>query len=571
MTYRKKTICRKLVCIYLTYTTLLPVAPITLAQQEQADSGPAFSDSEEKARTVIIDWLGGVWGLLEGGGVFVATATAAYGVYQYIQNQKLAKEARLREEWNTEYGRRLDEHKYITDLKKDKTYRRFKLFRPLEFGAKNTHMMRSSAAELIPADFRVDVNAEANSVAEAMRQKQMPDCLIDQQRKINKLLSTEQLKTKAFTAIQIGDVEGLKCLIRNVATLVNTTDDNGDTLLHFAAALGIPSIVEYLLEHGAIPNIANNQGHTPLVLSANANNFDVFRVLLNSQTFIPSAELSAIFHILSQRPDPESRDFFNSLLQRSLHRRLRLSRVPECGPAPEVGQQNSQSVGGLTVLHEAVLAGNIELARVLLSQGVIPVNEQDESGNTALHYAASLDASNGYAMVELLLTDNNEAVNIPNTLGDTPLHNVVYRRNVALLQRLLRVVGVNRNITNRQGATPLFLACRCLNDGMIRALLPGSNLIDGHGQTPLHVVSPSITDQSLLNHLLQQMQQNINTTDEDGCTALHAATVAGNEAAIALLVANGADILLPNNAQKTPWDQASQVQKNLMQANLPRP
>lgn len=561
---------RSILILILSASLICPAFRTMSAQQEE----PTFPESEEKARTILIDWIGGLWGIIEGGGIIAAIGTSLYTMYKFIQNMQFERELKLNEEWNKEFIRRENEYKHIRDLKKDKVHRRFKAFRPLDFGNENFDTLLSTSTELISSDYSDRLRQRNEHLYRRMQERGLPECLIDHQAKLNTLLHLEAQKNKAYNAIKIGDLEGLKHLITTRPSLVNAQDENGDTLLHFAAALEIYDIVIFLLEHGAIANTANNNGHTPLVMAANSNSISVFNILLNNH--ISLEELSAVFHIVSQRSDTESPSFFSSLLQRGLHRRLRLSDIPRCSPTAPIGTQNSLSIGGLTVLHEAVLARNLGLIKLLLTQEVVAINDQDESGNTALHCAIATDFSPNFLMVELLLDNNHAGVNVQNNLGNTPLHNAVYRRNNALLQRLLQIPEVNPDIVNKQLQTPLFIACQCLYKEMIILLLVRSNITVLGGNTPLHVVAPLHGTEDVLGALIEHFISNyyqtdfIDTEDSQGNTALHLAVASGNELAVATLVSFGANIRSCNHNHETPWDIATEPMRQIIQQNLPR-
>lgn len=88
---------------------------------------------------------------------------------------------------------------------------------------------------------------------------------------------------------------------------------------------------------------------------------------------------------------------------------------------------------GLTPFLLAVAEENVDLTLVMLQTGKININSRDIYGRSALHYAAA----NG---------------------------------NVQLV-RILIEIGVNPNITNNAGETPLMKACQFIELGTIEYLL----------------------------------------------------------------------------------------------------
>ena len=77
---------------------------------------------------------------------------------------------------------------------------------------------------------------------------------------------------------------------------------------------------------------------------------------------------------------------------------------------------NTKTVGGRTVLIEAVSKDRYDMARILLDKRA-DANRADDLGNTALHYASD---STSPEMISLLL-GHGARLDIPNRQGLTPL------------------------------------------------------------------------------------------------------------------------------------------------------
>jgi len=78
------------------------------------------------------------------------------------------------------------------------------------------------------------------------------------------------------TAALCGDYE-VVCRLVNAGGDVNIRDDMGRTALMVAADETYSAIVQYLLEHRADPNIADNDGDTPLDVARYSSLFRVHR------------------------------------------------------------------------------------------------------------------------------------------------------------------------------------------------------------------------------------------------------------------------------------------------------
>ncbi len=69
---------------------------------------------------------------------------------------------------------------------------------------------------------------------------------------------------KLIEAVNRGDVEGVRTLLRNHVEFVSKRDELGATALHHAALGGHRAVVQLLLEHGAEINAIDSRfGATP--------------------------------------------------------------------------------------------------------------------------------------------------------------------------------------------------------------------------------------------------------------------------------------------------------------------
>ncbi|KAJ6644845.1 Ankyrin repeat domain-containing protein 50, partial [Pseudolycoriella hygida] len=198
---------------------------------------------------------------------------------------------------------------------------------------------------------------------------------------------------------------------------VNSKDQNGNTLLHWAAYKGESNIVESLLSKGA-------EGRSPLISAARADHYNIVEFLLSKGA---SVNMNGIFNILTG---------INSL------------------PAEEPLKYTN-------------------LVKILLDNG--KVNSKDQNGNTLLHLAAS---AGNCKIMELLLSKGAE-INIQNNNKNTPLHQAVDNQNVEAVKLLTRR-GASVSIENNQQVTPLKLALGQTNTNSSKGnlLLEGGKLIN---------------------------------------------------------------------------------------------
>lgn len=226
--------------------------------------------------------------------------------------------------------------------------------------------------------------------------------------------------------------------------ITNAQDDFGNTPLHYAKS---ELFVRVLLEKGqGNPNIPNNDGWCPLHSAVQRLDAESCRTLLSHGSKVNAADhdrwLTPLHVLIQSLADTVSPDY-------------------DC----------SSKV--------------VEIAKLLCKQESVAVDEQDKDGNTALHYASTLN-HNGLGDIITLFLQCGANPNIVNSRGQTPLHLLLHNRHASsfpfyrdLVLLLLRHEA-DVNIQTNSGCTPLHLAVYH-GDMQIAALL----LSEANGQ--LHI------------------------------------------------------------------------------------
>ena len=139
----------------------------------------------------------------------------------------------------------------------------------------------------------------------------------------------------------------------------------------------------------------------------------------------------------------------------------------------------------------AARLGSEKLTYESLCRGENP-NQQDEFGNTPLHYAVFFESKE----VTNLLLAYHAQPNAQNNKGKTPLHIAVQKGNDYLARRLMKY-GANPNLQDRDGDTPLHIVARYTErkhtGRLVRDLLRyGANarIKNNAGETPLELAKP---------------------------------------------------------------------------------
>ena len=106
----------------------------------------------------------------------------------------------------------------------------------------------------------------------------------------------QELINKLLKAAEVGTYTEVSTIIQqNGAVLVNCSDENGKTPLHFSANAGHFNIVEFLVKNGADYNFQDKSGWTPLHSAAIGMNLQLFSFLLNQEDIKGTMHQSIIF------------------------------------------------------------------------------------------------------------------------------------------------------------------------------------------------------------------------------------------------------------------------------------
>jgi truncated hemoglobin YjbI len=147
---------------------------------------------------------------------------------------------------------------------------------------------------------------------------------------------------------------------------------------------------------------------------------------------------------------------------------------------------------GQTLLHDAAMAGEAEMAAVLIRCGADPDAREGE-GHTPLYRASTGDVAR-----VLLAAGANADVTSGPTQG-TPLHQAARRGAVSVAQALLDH-GATVNARDGKGQTPLRRAVNCRQTELVRLLVRGGadpRAPDRRGVTPLDVARAAEMKQAL--------------------------------------------------------------------------
>jgi len=344
---------------------------------------------------------------------------------------------------------------------------------------------------------------------------------------------------------------------------VNQKNAAGQSLLHISAVKNDAEMVRFLIAMQADTGVRNPAGETPMGAAVAAGSFDAVRVLAEagSSIFAQNTAGNTVYAIARTKGEPA------------------LAAV--ISPKTVVQQDET----GKTALHFAADQLDEAAVTLMLASGSA-VSLADKAGLTPLAsaYRDPLDPASARIAARLLLGGAEPArgnfayfetavlkrnLSMRFEEGKSPLHIASNNGHTGYVQYLLeRKVPVN--VKDIASSTPLHEAVR---NGRIdcTALLLSSgadpNQKDSSGNTPLHLVMPSASRSEIFGKLLAA-GADPNQKDSYGETPLHIAARLGmGEDIIRALITAGADTNERNKKGITPLSLAIE-RSQLAQANL---
>ncbi|MDR2403116.1 MAG: ankyrin repeat domain-containing protein [Spirochaetaceae bacterium] len=370
--------------------------------------------------------------------------------------------------------------------------------------------------------------------------------------------STAQRKPEeddVWSLLKRGETEKAREFFLGEVT-VHDRNPEGLTPLHVAAEIQSPEMAAFFISLGAEVDAEDNQGRTPLGISAEKMDGATGRVLTGA-----GADIHHSFNnttTIAKHGIEVRGEFLEALL------------VP--------ASLESADKEGRTILHLAAAAGNVQSTEMILRAGA-SVQNKDAAGNTALDLAFSRTDTENYPQTaeKIILAGGQSAHPLYSYFapavrssnydirffdGTAPLHHAAGEGHTGYVEYLLNKKAMV-NIKSASGATPLHEAARSGNIGIMKMLLARGaevNAQDAKGNSVMHIAIPRESHREGLE-LLLSYGANPNLRDEHGDSPLHIVIALNRDPEMArLLLAGGADVSIPNIDGKTPLHQA--VQEN---------
>ena len=350
-------------------------------------------------------------------------------------------------------------------------------------------------------------------------------------------IKDSNLVSPLHVACKKGNPSLVRALIRDYHADLNDKDSLGGTPFSWALKNERDEVMLVLIsEFGCDPtNIKDRYGVSPLHVACKKGNLSLVRTL-----------------ICDYHADFNNRDYFGGTpfkwALENERDEVMLVLISEFGCNPT----NIKDRNGVSPLHVACKKGNLSLVRTRDYHA--DLNDKDSLGGTPFSWA--LENERDEVMLVLISEFGYDPTNIKGEDGVSPLHVACKKGNLSLVMTLIRdyhadlndedsygntpltlllisEFGYNpTNIKDRNGVSPLHVACKKSNLILVRTLIcdyhTDINGEDSYGKIPFTLVLENERDEVMLVLISEFGYDPTNIKGEDGVSPLHVACKKGN-------------------------------------------
>jgi len=225
--------------------------------------------------------------------------------------------------------------------------------------------------------------------------------------------ATASKEQQVATALENQDAGELRTLLKDMTSeqiraLCKSyvpSDDNEYTILHYAVWQDNTDLLAPLLDYADDLEVRDSLGWTPLMTAVNRGSKQIVNLLLARGAHV-DCDMAGGMSLIADAITLNDSELITILMDHG-------ARVT---PTPDM-LANSDDQNVYYLLHYAVDDGLIDIAKLLLDKGQIPVNTLDQAGWSPLHLAAG----HNYVEIARLLLAKSADVNIKDSQGNTPL------------------------------------------------------------------------------------------------------------------------------------------------------
>ncbi|KAJ5261352.1 hypothetical protein N7478_011947 [Penicillium angulare] len=334
---------------------------------------------------------------------------------------------------------------------------------------------------------------------------------------------------------------------------INVKDGSGETALHLAASRGHWEVIGILMEEKRLIETPNLKGRTALRVAAECGERESVQILLdnNAQVNVRAENEMTALHAVAKRGNSEILQLLveygadtqanDGFMMTPLHYAC-LEGHLEAVKALLIRNADIEAQGRdrKTPLICAAEAGKTQVVEYLLLKKKASLRSVDDSGRTALHWAAH----NGHENAVRLLSDRRGSLDMIDSEGLTALHLAVMQSQYPVVDFFLQRRGAPLDKRCNRGRTALHFACLA-NSHMItrRLLLSGADIEapeSEHAARALHISAAQGSMQLL--DLLCEKGANLSARNGVGDRPLCVASRSGNAEAVQRLLDHGSPL-----------------------------
>ena len=329
---------------------------------------------------------------------------------------------------------------------------------------------------------------------------------------------------------------------------VSAQDEVDETPLHMAAAGGHAAVAAALLAGGAAVNAQDEDDETPLHLAVAGGHAAVAAALVAAGAYWGDAACESGETTNPAGPAPPC-----------------LCEPPTVGTSGNCAAPSAESCGGLTPaqFYDAAAEACVPFVECAAPE-VLYAEANDCHAESAhpLHdavFAGDLNLANHFITVHM------SDVNATNVSLEAPLHLAARAGHAAIAAALISATA-NVNARNREGAAPLHLAADAGHAAIVTALIAAGAYWGDAACGSEEIVNPAGAAPPCLNLLRQAVTRgdfsavsaliaagaDVDARNANNNTALHLAAEAGLAAMVSLLIQATASLNVQNNAGNTP-------------------
>lgn len=377
--------------------------------------------------------------------------------------------------------------------------------------------------------------------------------------------NVEATADSAVTALMFASasnhIEVMKVLMEDGNCNIEARHHNGGTALLEAATGGASKALRLLIEHGAVADIVDSDGVTPLMAVASFGSTEGQNLILDALKAKLSAE-DLVAHINSFSLSGGSTIMFatagghlenaKQLLALGADAKAIARATPEYleklakGIEDGTYKEEDSNVDGVTALHVAAQGGHLETVQFLVDEAKVDVSVADDESRTPL----TLAIKGNYGEVASALVKAGADPNTPYVDAKGETHNLLFDAIMTEndeFANLLIENGANLYHKDEKNVSCLLQASHRGMSDIVKLLLdkhstsgkPG--YVDepsDEGISPL-IAAASEGHVDVVKHLLAA-KANVNVKDQDQTTALMAASARGHTKVVKELLAAGA-------------------------------